>query len=222
MGSTDVNQVFEIKGKFSLKDTVVNFDENYSVHLINRTSGDTLDVGFPNKYTGLYSFNVSPGQFKIFYKGYGYITQKIDTTILQDNPNLSLNIDVSLERDTSIKKISLPLTVYEKINLALIPTVSSVDTSTLIRNLNVSDVGDINIKDSDILYYTVQVMALHNPVDVTYFKYITDMKVLYNDLDKFYRYTTGRFSTREDAYSSRLELIRKGYPEEIFIKKVSK
>ena len=222
MGSTDVNQVFEIKGKFSLKDTVVNFDENYSVHLINRTSGDTLDVGFPNKYTGLYSFNVCPGQFKIFYKGYGYITQKIDTTILQDNPNLALNIDVSLERDTSIKKISLPLTVYEKINLALIPTVSSVDTSTLIRNLNVSDVGDINIKDSDILYYTVQVMALHNPVDVTYFKYITDMKVLYNDLDKFYRYTTGRFSTREDAYSSRLELIRKGYPEEIFIKKVSK
>jgi hypothetical protein len=189
---------------------VVNFDENYSVHLINRTSGDTLDVGFPNKYTGLYSFNVSPGQFKIFYKGYGYITQKIDTTILQDNPNLALNIDVSLERDTSIKKISLPLTVYEKINLALIPTVSSVDTSTLIRNLNVSDVGDINIKDS------------HNPVDVTYFKYITDMKVLYNDLDMFYRYTTGRFSTREDAYSSRLELIRKGYPEEIFIKKVSK
>ena len=222
MGSTDVNQVFEIKGKFSLKDTVVTFDENYSIHLINRTSGDTLDVGFPNKYTGLYSFNVSPGQFRIFYKGYGYITQKIDTTILQDNPNLALNIDVSLERDTSIKKISLPPTVYEKINLALIPTVSSVDTSTLIRNLNVSDVGDINVKDSDILYYTVQVMALHNPVDVTYFKYITDIKVLYNDLDKFYRYTTGRFSTREDAYSLRLELIRKGYPEEIFIKKVSK
>jgi len=222
MGSTDVNQVFEIKGKFSLKDTVVTFDENYSIHLINRTSGDTLDVGFPNKYTGLYSFNVSPGQFRIFYKGYGYITQKIDTTILQDNPNLALNIDVSLERDTSIKKISLPPIVYEKINLALIPTVSSVDTSTLIRNLNVSDVGDINVKDSDILYYTVQVMALHNPVDVTYFKYITDIKVLYNDLDKFYRYTTGRFSTREDAYSLRLELIRKGYPEEIFIKKVSK
>jgi hypothetical protein len=92
----------------------------------------------------------------------------------------------------------------------------------LIRNLNVSDVGDLNIKDSDVLYYTVQVMALHNPVDVTYFKYISDMKVMYNDVDKFYRYTTGRFSTREDAYSLKLELIRKGYPEEIFIKKVSK
>jgi hypothetical protein len=225
LGSTDVNQLFEIKGKFSLKDTIVAFDENYSIHLINKTSGDTIDVGYPNKYTGLYSFSVVPGQFRIFYKGFGYITQTVDTSILQDNPNLVLNIDVSLERDTSIKSISPPPPppiVYSKIDLTLIPTIASVDTATLIRNLNVSDVGDVNIKDSDVLYYTVQVMALHNPVDVTYFKYITDMKVMYNDIDKFYRYTTGRFQTREEAYSLKLELIRKGYPEEIFIKKVSK
>jgi hypothetical protein len=222
LGNTDVNQLFEIKGKFSLKDTIVTFDENYSIHLINKTSGDTLDVGYPNKYTGLYSFSVTPGKFRIFYKGFGYITQTVDTSILQDNPNLVLNIDVSLEKDTTIKRISPPPVVYSKIDLALIPTIASVDTATLIRNLNVSDVGDVSIKEADVLYYTVQVMALHNPVDVTYFKYITDMKVLYNDLDKFYRYTTGRFSTREEAYSLRLELMRKGYPDEIFIKKVSK
>ena len=76
-----------------------------------------------------------------------------------------------------------------------------IDTANLIRNLNVNDVGDTNIKDSDILYYTVQVIALHNPVDVSYFKYITDMKVMYNDADKFYRYTTGKLPTREDAYA---------------------
>jgi hypothetical protein len=45
---------------------------------------------------------------------------------------------------------------------------------------------------------------------------------MYNDLDKFYRYTTGRFSNREEAYALRLKLIEKGYPEDIFIKKVSK
>jgi hypothetical protein len=222
LGNTDVNQSFEIKGKFSLRDTTVTFDKNYSIDLINKTTGDTLDVGFPNKYTGLYNFIVAPGEFRIFYKGYGYKTQRIDTAILQDNPNLFLNIDVSLERDTTVKRIIPQPVVYDKINLALIPTIASADTSTLIRNLNVSDVGDVSVKDSDVLYYTVQVMALHNPVDVSYFKYITDMKVLYNDLDKFYRYTTGRFTTRDDAYSLRLELIRKGYPEEIFIKKVSK
>ena len=222
LGNTDVNQSFEIKGKFSLKDTIVTFDKNYSINLINKTSGDTLDVGFPNKLTGLYNFIVAPGEFRIYYKGYGYKTKIIDTAILQNNPNLFINIDVSLERDTTVKKIiAEPAVVYDKINLSLIPTIAAADTSTLIRNLNVSDVSDVNVKDSDVLYYTVQVMALHKPVDVTYFKYISDMKVLYNDADKFYRYTTGRFPTREEAYSLRLELIRKGYPE-VFIKKVSK
>jgi hypothetical protein len=202
----------------------VTFDENYAIHLINSTTGDTLDVGFPNKYTGLYSFTVAPGKFKLFYKGIGYITQVIDTAIRADNATPALNIDVSLVRDKNVKRpgtTSLKI-VYEKIDLTNIPAVAAVDTSILIRNLNVSDVGDVNIKDADVLYYTVQVMALHNPVDITYFKYITDLKVMYNDSDKFYRYITGRFPTREDAYSLRSELIRKGYPEQIFIKKVSK
>jgi hypothetical protein len=222
IGSTDVNQLFEIKGKFSLKDTTITFDKNYSINLINRISGDTLDVGFPNKYTGLYSFSVFPGKFKLVYSGIGYLSQTIDTAILPDNPNLELSLDVALNRDPSYKKeVPAPI-IYDKINLSLIPTISNLDTSILIRNMNVNDVGDKNIKDSDILYFTVQVIALHKPVDISYFKYITDMKVMYNDADKFYRYTTGKFKTRDEAYTLRLELIRKGYPEEIFIKKVSK
>jgi hypothetical protein len=222
IGSPEVKQLYEIKGIFSLTDTTITFDENYSIHLINKTSGDTLDVGYPNKYTGLYSFSVNPGEFKLVYTGIGYLSQIIDTTIVQDNPALIINIDISLVRDTSFKRVALPAIIYDKINLSEIPTVKTIDSSILIRNMNVNDVSDNNIKDSDILYYTVQVIALHNPVDVTYFKYITDMKVMYNDIDKFYRYTTGRFATREEAFSLRLELIRKGYPEEIFIKKVSK
>jgi len=222
IGSTNVNQLFEIKGKFSLNDTILAFDKNFYINLINKTNGDTLDVGYPNKYSGLYSFSVYPGEFQLEYKGIGYFTQSIDTAILPDNPTLVLNIDILLQRDTSIKRTPPPAEVYDKIILSDIPTVSSVDTSILIRNMNVNDVSDKDINDADVLYYTVQVIALHNPVDVSYFKHITDMKVMYNDEDKFYRYITGRFTTREEAYSLRLELIRKGYPEEIFIKKVSK
>jgi len=59
-------------------------------------------------------------------------------------------------------------------------------------------------------------------VDVSYFRYISDMKVMYSEVDKFYRYTTGKCATREEADALRKELIRKGYPAEIFIKKVSK
>jgi hypothetical protein len=45
---------------------------------------------------------------------------------------------------------------------------------------------------------------------------------MYNKEDRFYRYTTGIFKRREEAYAWRLELIKKGYPDDLFIKKVSK
>ena len=219
---SDVNQLFEIKGKLSLKDTIVAFDKNYRIYLIYKASGDTLDVGYPNKNTGLYSFSVFPGKFRLDYTGIGYISQSRDTTILQNNPELAVTIDVSLLKDASFKNVIPGEQVYYKINPLLAPAVTAVDSSILIRNMRVNDVTDKNVIDSDILYYTVQVIALYNPVDVSYFKYITDMKVMYNDVDKFYRYTTGRFTTREEAYALKLALLRKGYPEDIFIKKVSK
>jgi len=229
MGNTDVNQTYEIMGKYNLADTIFPLDKKYSIHLLNKTSGDTIDVGFPNKFTGRYSFIVIPGSYKLTYMGYGYLTQSRDTSVLQDNPALTIVLDVTMEKDTSVSlrpvelpPVELPPVVYDKINLKDIPVVASIDSSILIKNMKVNDVNDTNIKDSDVLYYTVQVMALYNPVDVSYFKRITDMKVMYNDVDKFYRYTTGRCKTREEASALRLELIRKGYPEEIFIKKVSK
>jgi hypothetical protein len=135
---------------------------------------------------------------------------------------LVVDIDVTLMRDKSIKKGAGLAVAYDKIDPSLAPAIQAIDSSILIRNMNVNDVGDNNVNDSDVLYYTVQVIALYNPVDVSYFKYITDMKVMYNDIDKFYRYTTGKFTTREEAYSLIKELRRKGYPEDIFIKKVSK
>jgi hypothetical protein len=224
MGSTDVNQAVEIMGKYNLADTIIPFDKKYSIHLVNKSSGDTIDVGYPNKFTGRYSFIVTPGSYRLIYMGYGYLTQSKDTSVLLDNPSLTIVMDVSMEKDKSviIKPVEAPTIIYEKIDLKDIPVVASIDSSILFKNFKVNDVNDVNIKDSDVLYYTVQVMALYNPVDVSYFKRINDMKVMYNDTDRFYRYITGRFKTREEATALRLELIRKGYPEEIFIKKVSK
>jgi tetratricopeptide (TPR) repeat protein len=229
IGAAAITQTFEIRGTFSLRDTVVNFDRDYNIRLVDISSGDTLDIGYPNKYTGFYSFIVNPGSFKITYSGLGYLSQTIDTTLLPDHPSLVVTKDVKLDKDPNYVRVQVPPVkapeppiVYEKINLTAIPTVATVDTSMLVLNMKVNDVSDQNIQDADILYYTVQVMALHNPVDVSYFKYITDMKVLYNDQDKFYRYTTGKFATKEEASVKRAELISKGYPEEIFIKKVSK
>ena len=111
---------------------------------------------------------------------------------------------------------------YEKVDLSNIPPVAGVDSSILLENLVASDLTDNSINDSDILYYTVQVMALYNPADISYFKFVSDIKVIYNETDLFYRYTSGIFDSKEEAYSHWLELINKGYEEDLFVKKVSR
>jgi len=73
--------------------------------------------------------------------------------------------------------------------------------------------------DPDVLYYTVQVMALYNPVDPAYFEY-AEISVFYNMDDRFYRYTTGKFNTKASAYEEKERLLRLGYPDDIFVKKV--
>jgi hypothetical protein len=221
LGGDNANLPYKITGKLLLKDTIASNRKNNRIRIINRVTQDTLYKGYSDKKTGLYSINVASGMYKILYTSRGYLPQSIDTMIVSDSPEQTINIDITLLKDTSIIGPPEPIK-YEKIDLAKIPTVARIDSSILIKNMHVNDESDKNIKDSDVLYYTVQVIALHKPVDVSYFKFIHDMKVMYNDSDKFYRYTTGIFHIKEDAYKLRLELIRKGYPEEIFIKKVSK
>jgi tetratricopeptide (TPR) repeat protein len=218
LAGPDVNQIYEITGTVSLNDTAFALNKKFSINILEKTSGDTVYKSMPEKATGKYHLNVAPGLFKIVYSGDGYLTQTIDTTIKVDNPELIVNLDITLIRDSSL---IVPV-VYEKVNLTNIPVVAAIDSSILIKNMKVLDAGEAGPDDSNVLYYTVQVMALYNPVDVTYFKRISDMRVMYNDADKFYRYTTGRCATREEAAALRLELIKKGYPDQIFIKKVTK
>jgi hypothetical protein len=204
--------LYTIKGILSLSDSLQRPDESNKIYLLDIRSGDTLQTGYPVKDSGMYSFIVKPGNFRLIYTGINYLPRTIDTLLAYKYPAPDAVLDVTLE------KIPEPVT-YDKIDLSKIPTVAKVDSADLVTGEKV--VGD-EVQDSDVLYYTVQVMALHNPVDISYFKYIGDMKVIYNDVDKFYRYITGKFNTREEAVAHRAGLIKKGYPEEIFIKKVSK
>jgi hypothetical protein len=112
--------------------------------------------------------------------------------------------------------------VYEKLDLTAIPVVDKIDSSILIRNLRVFDVTENDFQDTTILYYTVQVMALYNPVDISYFRYVSDIKVFYSETDLFYRYTTGIFTNKDEAYAHRDDLFSKGYPDDLFIKKVTR
>jgi hypothetical protein len=153
----------------------------------------------------------APGSLRLVYSSPGYNTQWIDTTITLDNPSRIISLaDVILNKN------------HGKIDLSKIPVVSAIDSGILIKNLNVKDVTAEDMLDTTILYYTVQVMALYNPVDISYFKYVSDIKVFYNDADLFFRYTTGIFRVKNDAYTHLNDLIDKGYPDDLFVKKVTR
>ncbi len=212
---------WRIKGVLTLQDTTVRQDEKYAVTLIEKKSGDTLGIVKPDTVKRAYDFLIQAGDYTIVYSGTRHLTHKIDTSVFSGHKEPVITLDVELSPDL-IARVEPPAEVFDKIDLSVIPVVQSVDSSMMIINLNINDVSDKNINDSEILYFTVQVIALYKPVDVSYFKRINDLKVMYNEEDRFYRYTTGVFKTREEADKWRLELIRRGYPDEIFIKKVSK
>jgi hypothetical protein len=215
-----LGQIYELSGNYSLKDTVVAYNESNAIYLIDKVSGDTLDTGYPDMFTGKYNFIVAPGKFRLIYTGpRGYYPQSVDTSVVMNSPLRVISLkDIILDKTPPIAG---PV-VYEKLDLSDIPVVAKIDSSILIRNLGVFDVTENDIQDTTILYYTVQVMALYNPVDVSYFRFVSDLKVFYSETDLFYRYTTGIFTVKDDAYAHRDDLINKGYPDDLFIKKVTR
>lgn len=214
-----LNRVFEIKGNYRLKDTVVPYDEKNSIYLVDNTSGDTLDTSFPESKSGDYNFIVAPGHYKLLYTGPGYYSQTLDTAVMKDNPSRIIEMkDIILDTHP----LAARTLVYEKLDLSQIREIPEVDPDNLIDNVRVLDVSDNDVSDTTILYYTVQVMALYNPVDISFFKYVSDIKALHNDNDLFYRYITGWFNNKEEAYAYREDLIKKGYPDDLFVKKVTR
>ncbi len=141
----------------------------------------------------------------------GYKKKEIVHITFDELPVLEPVAEDSIDADTTKFKLD-----YNNL-----PFVTTIDSSKLVTNVVVRDVLITDTVDVNVLYYTVQVMALHNPVDPEYFKHAR-IKVLYNATDRFYRYTTGQFATKELAYAEKARLLRLGYPSDIFIKKVYK
>ena len=209
-----LNRVYELSGKYSLKDTIAEFNENNAIYLIDKVSGDTIDTGYPESSTGDYSFMTAPGSYRLIYTAPEYYSQHQDTSIsIATPPGLIRLDDIILDKNPPLG---------ERIDLSDIPVVDHIDPGILIKDLRVYDVTDSDLQDTSILYYTVQVMALYNPVDISYFKHVDDIRVFFNENDFFYRYTTGVFKNKNDAYAHRDMLISLGYPADLFVKKVTR
>jgi tetratricopeptide (TPR) repeat protein len=209
-------RMFEIKGIVSLSDTTIEFTDDFKIQLFSTTTGDTIDVAYPNKSTGFYSFLVRGNEYRLLYEGIAYLTDSVDVALYEDHPDDEEVINITLLPDENY--IPIPENV-EKMDYSKLQVIDSIDSSILITNVIVQDVSDSDSSNVDVLYYTVQVMALFNPVDVSFFRNI-DVAVMYNSDDKFYRYTTGQFNSKEEAYNRKDRLIMLGYEDDLFVKTV--
>ena len=169
-----------------------------------------LNIGFPISTT---DDNIAYQPYLIDSLGYysimtGY--KKKEIALVTFNP----------PEDEAEESKETEQTPYFYFNPDDLPYLTDVDTSTLITDLIVRDVKESDEDDDpDVLYYTVQVMALYNPVDPAYFEY-ADISVFYNRRDRFYRYTSGIFNSKTAAYTEKQRLLNIGYPDDIFVKKV--
>ena len=211
-----IELVFEIRGVISVRDSTFLFNENFPISLVDIVSNDTIDLSYPNKFSGLYNFVTGMGDYELIYEGKGYLKQTKKLNLDEDSPEFVINIDVQLEPDnTFVEEKPVPVTI----DFSKVTVVESIDSSLLITDVETKDVNDTDADNRDILYFTVQLMALYNPVDISFFVGIDDVRVLFGK-DLFYRYTTGRLETIEEAEQHRANIINMGYPDQIFIKKV--
>jgi hypothetical protein len=72
--------------------------------------------------------------------------------------------------------------------------------------------------DSKDAVYTIQLMALKSPVDLSYFKDISDVKETKGN-DGYYRYSVGSFSNLEDAKATLVKIVDSGH-KDAFVRKV--
>jgi len=178
----------------------------YDIFLSKLSAGlwtNPVNIGYPLSTTddnlGFHPFNGGAFGFYSIMTAY----KKKEITLVTFNPPREPRDTVTISFDP-----------------ADLPYLTHVDSSLLITNLRLRDVSERDEEiDPEVLYYTVQVMALYNPVDPVYFEF-AEISVFYNSEDKFYRYTTGTYSTRSAAYEELNRLLRLGYPNDIFVKKV--
>ncbi len=213
----EIKRSFEIKGILTSIDSSIEFNKDFRISLLNNTQTDTLDIIAPNKQTGQYSFNVNSGDYQLVFEGPGYLSHLENVSLPSDFPQSEIVINVKLVPGTTSKREVIPLKPI--LSFSQIPKVESIDSSLLILDAIIRDVSYVGTDEEEIMFFTVQLMALKNPVDVTYFKEFYDVKVVYNDEDQLYRYTTGKFDTLEEAKVERLRIVKLGYLD-VFTKKV--
>jgi len=207
------NRVF---GHISLERSIDTIKSEQRISIVDGGSLDTLYNASTDSSFLEYSIDLPTKNFHANFLSTGYYPVSIDTIIGTGNEPDRNIFDIVLLRDTTIQK-SLEI---EPTDIPIASTDSDFIPLVEYDPMVTDGIMDLSVPDSSILYYTVQVMALHNPVDISYFRFVDDIRVSYDEIDRFYRYQSGRFVNKSEANVYRSRLINNGYPDQIFVKKI--
>ncbi len=197
-----------VNGKITVRDPGFTSFDSIRITVVDSTTSDIVLATFAENTTGNYSLELDLGSYSISYEGSGFQSQSLGFRNTLEDFKATSTYNIHLQGD------------FKPIIIAEIPTVDSVAQEDMVTDVSISDVGASSPEDTEILYYTIQLMALINPVDVSYFhdRGFEGAEIFYGQ-DEFYRYVYGKFPTEEEAESVRQQIIQMGYAD-VFIKKV--
>jgi hypothetical protein len=213
-----VRRNFTIKGTLSVKDTTASYGGNFQVIMLDKGADSMLNICIPTVETGQYLFNTKAGDFNLVYQGKGY--QSTEKSLLIDEYARTSEFVINVELEPLVGLAALD-TIMISLDPRVLQAAKPLDLNQVIKDLVVADVNEQTAEGIEVLYWTVQLMALRvRPVDVSYFLPLQNVDVILGK-DGFYRYTYGRYNTKEEADAVKKQIIRLGYAD-AWIKKVYK
>ncbi|HHJ09655.1 MAG TPA: hypothetical protein ENK25_02035 [Bacteroidetes bacterium] len=210
LGKAEESPLFDVMGIVRVNDSINPLlNSNVRIRIIDINSLDTTDIGVPAYNSGWYYFHIPAGTYRIDCNGKGILSFQDTLVITKEAPSLKIVRNINLAKDTSWTP--------EKQRVQRSDTTTS-DTFKVVTNVMIKNPDYVDKQGRKVLYYTVQVMALLNPVDVSYFKNLQGVVILHGK-DAFYRYTVGQFKTLKEAEKVKKRILKKGYLD-VFVKKV--
>lgn len=171
---------------------ITNLDESNVVSNISRKMSDPA-----------FSQYIIPGKYKVDISAEGFKNYTGEMNFPLDFADLSYSFQVRLvpEEGTEISQVVFAET----------STVSTLIADTMDIELKRSDFTEVNTEKIN-RYYTVQFIALRNPVGIEKFSHISGSSVVVGN-DGFTRYRVGLYNTIAEARPVRNDLRKRGYPD---------
>jgi hypothetical protein len=209
-----------VSGQIMLPDQLTDFSD-VSIEVYSTTTYQKILTLQPEAYTGKYQFEIKNGNYMINFNkpGYELYTHLIDLPVDLDETHVIIN--------PSLKSLAPPVTMFvpesqtEEEPVPVQPENKNQPDKTVVTPTIVEYTNEYTQLDQADGIYTIQIMALKNPTDISKLqKHLPDIRVSYGD-DGFYRYTTGTFNTLYKARDGLKSVLDKGY-KGAFVKEISK